>query len=153
SGRAIDDRDTSTSPRVAVINETMARRYWETPERAIGRKFAPGKKQPLIEVIGVAKNGVYTTFGESAASYYFLPLAQNYQGRITVLVRSKQSMDALAPALRREVTALDSSVPMFGLRDMPKFLNRITSAYDMGASLTGAFAVMALLLAAVGIYG
>jgi putative ABC transport system permease protein len=153
NGRAIDDRDTAKSQRVAVINETMARRYWETPERAIGRKFAPGKKQPLIEVVGVAKNGVYTSFGESATSYYFLPLAQNYQGRITVLVRSKQSMDALTPALRREVTALDPTVPLFGVRDMPKFLNRITSIYDMGASLTGTFAVMALLLAAVGIYG
>ena len=129
---------------MAVINETMARRYWETPERAIGRKFAPGKRQPLIEVVGVAKNGTYTTFGEAARSYYFTPLAQNYQGRVTVLVRSKQSPDTLMPALRRELSALDPTVPVFGVRSMPQFLNRITSLYDMGASLIGTFAVMAL---------
>ena len=153
TGRPIDDRDTGSSIPVAVINETMARRYWQTPERAIGRKFAPGRGEKPLEVIGVAKNGKYQTLGEGATSYYFVPLAQNYQGRVTVLVRSKQSVEALLPALRQQVAALDAALPIFGVRTMPQFLNRITSVYDMSASLVGTFAVMALLLAAVGIYG
>jgi predicted permease len=153
AGRPIHDRDTDSSPKVAVINETMARRYWETAERAIGRKFAPGRGEPLLEVIGVARNGMYVTFGEGATSYYFTPLAQNYQGRVTVLVRSKQSPEILMPALRQQLSALDRTVPAFGVRSMPQFLNRITSIYDMGASLIGTFAITALLLAAVGIYG
>jgi predicted permease len=153
AGRAINARDTESSPKVAVVNETMARRYWQTPERAIGRKFAPGRGEPLIEVAGVAKNGTYFAFGESASSYYFRPLTQYYQGRVTVLVRSKQSPETLMPALRRELSALDPTVPAFGVRSMPQFLNRITSLYDMGASLIGTFAIMALALAAVGIYG
>ena len=74
AGRAINSHDTDSSPLVAVINETMARRYWQTSERAIGRKFAPGRDKPLVEVAGVAKNGTYLTFGESARSYYFTPL-------------------------------------------------------------------------------
>jgi predicted permease len=153
AGRAITDRDTASSPLVAVINETMARRYWQTPEQAIGRKFAPGSGKPMVEVAGVAKNGTYTTFGEPATSYYFTPLAQNYQGRVTVLVRSKLSTDTLMPALRQQLGALDPTVPAFGVRSMPQFLNRVTSIYDMGASLIGTFAIMALALAAVGIYG
>ncbi len=153
AGRAIDDRDTESSPKVAVINETMARRYWQTPERAVGRKFAPGRSKPLVEVAGVAKNGMYVTFGESATSYYFTPLAQDYQGRVTVLVRSKQNAETLMPALRQQLSALDPTVPAFGVRSMPQFLNRVTSVYDMGASLIGTFAIMALVLAAVGIYG
>jgi putative ABC transport system permease protein len=153
AGRAITERDTASSPLVAVINETMARRYWQTPEQAIGRKFAPGSGKPLVEVAGVAKNGTYVTFGEPATSYYFTPLAQNYQGRVTVLVRSKLSTDTLMPALRRQLSALDPTVPAFGVRNMPQFLNRVTSVYDMGASLIGTFAIMALALAAVGIYG
>ena len=153
AGRAIDDRDTPASPQVAVINENMARLYWQSPERAIGRKFARGQGEKPLEVIGVAKNGTYVTFGESATSYYFTPIAQNYQGRVTVIVRSSQSVDTLMPALRREVAALDPTLPIFGVKDMPGFLNRVTSIYDMGASLTGTFALMALLLAAVGIYG
>jgi predicted permease len=153
AGRAITNRDTDSSPLVAVINETMARRYWQTPERAIGRKFAPGPDKPLMEVAGVAKNGTYMTFGENARSYYFAPLTQNYQGHVTVLVRSKQSTETLMPALRQQLSALDPTVPAFGVRNMPQFLNRVTSLYDMGASLIGTFAIMALALAAVGIYG
>ena len=153
AGRAINEHDTESSPRVAVINETMARRYWQTPERAIGHKFAPGRDKPLVEVAGVAKNGTYVTFGESATSYYFTPLAQNYQGRVTVLVRSKQSTETLMPALRQQLSVLDPTVPAFGVRSMPQFLNRVTSVYDMGASMIGTFAIMALALAAVGIYG
>jgi predicted permease len=153
AGRAITDRDTASSPLVAVINETMARRYWQTPERAIGRKFAPASGKPLVEVVGVAKNGTYVTFGEAATSYYFTPLAQDYQGRVTVLVRSKLTTDTLMPALRQQLNALDPTVPAFGVRSMPQFLNRVTSVYDMGASLIGTFAIMALTLAAVGIYG
>jgi predicted permease len=153
AGRAIDNRDTVSSPRVAVINQTMARRYWQTPERAIGHKFAPGPDKPLLEVAGVAKNGTYTTFGEPASSYYFTPLAQSYQGRVTVVVRSRQSTETLMPALRAQLSALDPTVPAFGVRNMPQFLNRVTSVYDMGASLIGTFAIIALTLAAVGIYG
>jgi ABC-type antimicrobial peptide transport system permease subunit len=57
------------------------------------------------------------------------------------------------PALRAQLSALDPTVPAFGVRNMPQFLNRVTSVYDMGASLIGTFAIMALTLAAVGIYG
>jgi ABC-type antimicrobial peptide transport system permease subunit len=59
----------------------------------------------------------------------------------------------LMPALRQQLSALDPTVPAFGVRNMPQFLNRVTSVYDMGASLIGTFAIMALVLAAVGIYG
>jgi len=153
AGRAIDDRDTASSKLVAVVNETLADRYWGSAERALGRKFAPGKEGKPLEIVGVAKNGTYTTFGEGATSFYFVPVTQNYRGRVTVLVRSKLPVDTLMPTLRREVSALDATVPVFGVRSMPQFLNRMTSTYDMGASLVGTFALMALLLAAVGIYG
>lgn len=153
AGRAIDGRDIDSAPRVAVINETMARRYWETPGRAIGRKFSTGLGQAPLEVIGVAQDGKYRTFGEPAMSYYFTSLGQDYQGHVTIIVRSKQSPETLMPVLRRELSALDPTVPSFGIRTIPQFLNRITSIYDMGASLVGTFAIMALLLTAVGIYG
>jgi predicted permease len=153
AGRPIEERDSASSRLVAVVNETLARRYWETPERAIGRRFAPGQGQPLLEVIGVAKDGKYRTYGEGVTPYYFSALAQDYQGRATILVRSKLHPDALMPAVRLQVSALDPALPIFGIRTVPQFLNRITSVYDIGAALVGTFAIMALLLAAVGIYG
>jgi len=153
AGRAIDERDADGKPLVAVINETMAERYWQSPARAIGRKFATRRGGPLKEVIGVARNGKYFSFGEGARLYYFLPLAQDYQGRTTVLLRSHRSAGSLIAAAREQVKALDPALPIYGVRDMPQFLNRIVSIYNMGASLVGTFACTALLLALVGIYG
>ena len=153
AGRGIDERDTETKPLVAVINETLARRYWDSPERAIGRKFTREKNGPPIEIIGVARDGKYGSFGEGATPYYFSALAQNYQGRTAVLVRSRENPTALMASIRRQVKALDPALPIFGVRSMPQFLNRTVSVYQMGASLVGTFACMALMLAVVGIYG
>lgn len=153
AGRPIDERDTESSRRVAVINENMARRNWQTAGNALGRRFATGKDDPWIEVVGVAQDGKYLTFGETPMAYFFLPLTQDYRGRVTFLVRSKENPDSLMATIRQEVKSLDASLPIFGVRTMPEFLNRIVSVYDTGASLVGTFAVTALLLAAIGIYG
>jgi len=153
AGRALDERDTESSRPVAVVNETIARRYWQSADGAIGRRFKTSRDGSPIEVIGVAQNGKYVTYGEPATMYYFVPLTQNYSGRTTVIVRSKLSVEALMPAIRRQVSALDPALPISGVRSMPQFLYRMLSVYSMGATLVGAFAIMALLLAAVGIYG
>jgi predicted permease len=153
AGRAIDERDTSTSKLVAVVNETMARRYWESPENALGRRFSESKGGELLEIVGVAKNGKYITYGEPAFAYVFTPIAQDYSGQLTVLLRSQQDIGALMPVVRAEVGRLDPALPLFGVRTMPQFLNRMVSTYEGGAAMVGTFAMVALLLAAVGIYG
>jgi predicted permease len=153
AGRPIDERDNESSRRVAVINEIMARRYWESSQRALGRRFATSRGGAPIEVAGVVRNGKYMTFGEGAMSYYFTPLAQEYQGHVTMLIRSSQSLETLMPAIRRQVSELDAALPIFGVRTMPQFLYRMVSIYDMGASLTTIFAIVALLLSVIGIYG
>jgi predicted permease len=153
AGRAIDERDTTDSRRVAVINETMARRYWKSPELAVGRRFRTSEKGKLIEVVGVARDGKYRSFGENATPFLFAPLTQDYSAQVEILVRSKQTEETLVPAIRQKMAELDPAVPIFGIRTMPQFLNRTMSIYEMGASLVGTFAVMAMLLAAVGIYG
>jgi putative ABC transport system permease protein len=153
AGRAIDERDTSDSRRVAVVNETLARRYWKSPELALGRRFRTSASGKLIEVVGVARDGKYQTLGENATPFLFEPLTQDYSGIVAVLVRSKQSEERLLPAIRQKVAELDPSMPIFGVRTMPQFLNRTMSIYEMGATVIGTFAIMAMLLAAVGIYG
>ena len=153
AGRGFDERDTKSARRVAVINETIARRYWHTPEKALGQRFKTAKDGPWIEVAGVAQDGKYLTLGEPPTPYFFLPLAQDYQQRVSFLVRSKETAEALVPAIRQVVSSLDATLPIFGVRTMPQFLNRIVSVYEMEASLVGVFGVTALLLAAVGIYG
>jgi predicted permease len=153
AGRGIDGRDTRLSPRVAVVNETLARRYWQTSAQAIGRRFRAQRTGPLIEVVGVARDGKYSLIGEPATSYCFLPIDQEYQGRTTVLLRSKMPPEVLISEIRSHVSALDANLPIFGIRTVPEFLNRILTVYEMGAALLGTFAATALLLAAVGIFG
>jgi ABC-type antimicrobial peptide transport system permease subunit len=153
AGRAIDQRDAASAKLVAVVNETMARRYWESPEKAIGRRFSQSKGGRMLEIVGIARNGKYMSFGESAFSYIFTPIAQDYFGQIEVVMRSKQDIAALMPVVRAEMSKLDPALPLFGVRTMPQFLNRTVSIYELGASLVGTFAIAALLLAAVGIYG
>jgi predicted permease len=153
AGRATDERDTASSKLVAVVNETMARRYWESPEKALGRKFSLSKGGRLREIIGVARNGKYFSYGESAYSYNFTPIAQDSNGQVEVLLRSKQDIAALMPVVRAEMSKLDPALPLFGVRTMPQFLSRTVSIYELGASLVGTFALTALVLAAVGIYG
>lgn len=153
AGRMIDERDTALSKPVAVVNETMARRFWDSPEKSIGRRFSRSKGGDLVEIVGVAKNGKYISFGEPAFSFVFTPIAQDYFGQIEVVLRSKQDIAALMPTVRAEMSKLDPALPLFGVRTMPQFLNRTVSIYEMGASLVGTFALTALLLAAVGIYG
>ena len=153
AGRGFDERDTESSERVAVVNETIARRYWRTPENALGKRFRTAKEGPWIQVAGVAQNGKYMTLGEPSTPYFFLPLAQNFQARVTFLVRSKEAPETLMPAVRQAVNALDPTLPLFGVRTMPQFLNRIVSVYDLEASLVSAFGVTAFLLAVVGIFG
>ncbi len=153
AGRAIDERDTDQKPLVAVVNETLARRYWRTPRTGSRPQVHDEPKGPPIEVIGVARNGKYITFGEGATPYYFVPLAQDYQGRITVLVRSHENASALLASIRQQVHAVDPALPIFGVRSMPQFLSRTVSNYQGIASLLGTFALVALLLAVIGIYG
>jgi predicted permease len=153
AGRAIDERDTAKTKLVGVINETMARRYWASPERALGHRFAQSKGGAEFEVVGVARDGKYFSFGEPAMSYVVTAVTQDHPAMLEVLLRSPQDLAALMPAVRREMSELDPSLPLFGVRSMPQFLNRTASIYNMGASLVGTFAIMAMLLAGVGIYG
>jgi len=96
--------------------ETMSTRYWQTPERAIGGRFTTRRDGPPIDVIGVARNAKYITFGEGAAPYYFVPLAQEYHGRTRMLIRSREEIGTLMTGLPQEVRALDPAPPIFGVR-------------------------------------
>ncbi len=153
AGRAIDERDTADSQKVAVVNETAARRYWGSPEKAVGGHFGGKPGSYGVQVVGVSRDGKYDSFGEGAVNHVFVPISQDYSGQVVVLMRSKLDLQALIPIARQQIAELDPQLPIFGIRTMPQFLNRMQSIYDMGASLIGTFAVMAILLAAVGIYG
>jgi predicted permease len=153
AGRAFAETDTATTPRVAVVNETMARRFWPN-EAPIGKRFRVGDAtSPETQVIGVARDGKYNLLGEPPTEYFFLPHSQHYSNQMTLVTRTAGSPAALAPAVQREIAALDRNIPIYGVKTMPMFLDRLLSLPTSVAVLGALFALVALLMASVGLYG
>jgi predicted permease len=152
-GRAFTEHDDQTAPSVVVVNETLARRFWPN-ESPIGKRVQLGSaKSPYREVVGVARDGKYFLLGEPPTEYLFVPHSQNYEGKMTLIARSSGDPENLAEAIRQEVAGLDSELPVYGVKTMPKFLDRILSGPKSIAALATIFGVVALLMAAVGLYG
>jgi predicted permease len=153
AGRGFTERDNENAPRVVVINETMARRYWPD-QNPIGKRLRlGGERNPWMEVVGVAQDGKYITLGEPPTDYLFVPFWQNYDGRMTLVVHTAGAPEAVAAGIRQEVKALDEQLPVYGVRTAPQYLDRIVSLPKIVATLVSAFGLLALALAAVGLYG
>jgi len=152
-GRGFSAQDNESAPLVAIINEAMARRYWPDQD-PIARKFRiSGPKGPFIEIAGVVKTGIYRSIGEEPIPYIYLPSAQNQAGGFTIIVKTAGNPLALAAALRAEVHGLDGNLPVFDVKTMNGHIGEAISQERMIATLLGIFGSLALILAAVGIYG
>jgi predicted permease len=152
-GRDFDARDAQPgAPPVAVINETMARRFWPNAD-AVGQSIQPGGKRPPMEIIGVARDIKYYSLAEEPQPYVYTSAAQLYTPYLTMSVRTVGDPKTLANALRKEVERLDPNVAITKLttfaelRQTPLFPSRAM------AIVSSLFGFLALLLAAVGIYG
>jgi predicted permease len=152
-GRDFNVQDNESAPRVAIINEAMARRYWPDQD-PIGKRISiSGPKGPFVEITGVVKTGTYRTIGEQPIPYIYLPLAQNRAGGFTIIARTAGNPLALAAAVRAEIHHLDGNLPVFDVKTMNDHIGEALSQERMIATLLGIFGSLALLLAAVGIYG
>lgn len=152
-GRAFTEHDDQTAPGVVVVNETLAQRFWPN-ESPLGKRVQLGSaRSPYREVVGVAKDGKYFLLGEPPTEYMFVPHPQNYDGKMTLIVRTSREPENLAEAVRQEVASLDSELPVYGVKTMPRFLDRILSGPKSIAALATIFGLIALLMAAVGLYG
>ncbi|HXV65165.1 MAG TPA: ABC transporter permease [Vicinamibacteria bacterium] len=152
AGRAFDERDHEDARPVAIVNETLANLFWPS-ESPVGRGLRTSREKPPLEVIGVARDGKYMTLGEQPRPYFFLPLRQEYSSPITILVRTRATPRSFEEGLRREVRALDPTLPVYGVKTMEEFLGRSTAGPRGLALAISLFALLALALAAVGIYG
>lgn len=151
AGREFGAGDTATSPRVAIINEAMARRFWPNDE-AVGKRFSlSGGREPFYEVVGVVRTGKYRNLREAPIPYMYLPLSQNYRPRMTIFLRG--NAEAIAPALRAAVQQIDRTLPLFDVRTLDEHLGRALAQERTNAWLVGGFALVALGLALVGLFG
>ena len=155
SGRDFNWQDSAESLPVAIVNETLARRLWPDQD-PIGKRLATvGARgaNPLKEVVGVARDAKYRTLFEDARVQMFLPLLQNYHSEASLQVRAVGNPSQLISAVQHEVGVLDKNLPVFRVRTMSEQLDSSLTPQLLAARLIGAFGVLALLLAAVGIYG
>jgi predicted permease len=154
-GRAFTDADSETSPRVAVINETMSRTFWPG-ENPIGKRFSlTSDAGPFVEIVGVARDGKYRVLAEDPQPYFYVPLTQHFTAPRTLQIHASIPLESLAPIVQREIQALDANDPIEEIQTMKESLGGTLGyfIYRLGASLAAAMGLLGLLLAVVGVYG
>jgi len=154
-GREFTAADTAGSPKVAIINETMARRYFAN-RNPIGSHFVfgSGHGRPDIEIVGVVKDSKHATAREEKRPFAYLPYAQEENlGRITFYARTDQDVAAIAPSLRREVARRDDNLPIYDLKTLSQQADESLFADRFLTFLSICFGSLAAALAAVGLYG
>jgi predicted permease len=153
-GRDFMPQDDKEESRVAIINETFARRFWPNQE-AIGKRFnfGGGPAAPFWEVIGVAADGKYDSLGEDPQPAFYRPLLRDYSTNATLVARVAGDPQAVLAALRREVQTLDPTLPLYNVETLTHHMAVPLFPARMAAIVLGSFGVLALILAAIGIYG
>ena len=154
-GRDFTPQDSANAPAVAIINETLARRFFPN-EDPIGKRLRFGDTtsdaQPC-EIVGIVKDTLIRLDDQSLRAVTYRPLAQQHSQRLTLLVHTDGNPQALFAAVRREVQALDENVPAQEIKTLDEFIAFTFWPMQMGARLVGAFGLLGLLLASVGLYG
>jgi predicted permease len=156
-GRAFtrdDERQHSTTRRYAIVNETFAATYWPG-EEPIGKRFrAYNVTEPLLEVVGVARDSKYVVVFESPRPYVYLPAVRDMSLR-TLIVRAAGDPAALAPRLEREIASIAPQMPLADLRTMSDTLEGLFGflIFRAGAVQAGGMGLLGLVLAVVGVYG
>ena len=164
AGREYDETDTATSARTLVINESMARRYWPDGN-AVGKivRFGPNAN----EVIGVVADTKHNSINERPLAQLFIPMARSEVSTLRLFVRAggdpaldpttqsprRGDPGPLVAEIRNAIRTLDPSLPVYDARTLTEHMQGAVFAQRMAADLLGAMGVLALLLAAIGLYG
>jgi predicted permease len=153
-GRLFTPQDRLGQPRVALVNETAARRFWPNGS-PVGRTIAVGQGgfHEGAEVVGVVSDVRFRTLDTAPAPDVFVPLAQSYQSRMRLFVRGRVDRQGLVNAVRQEVRALDSTLPMSEIKTMEQRVADAMWRTRVGMWLLAAFSGLALLLTAIGVFG
>ena len=154
-GRLLTSRD-SSGPPVAVINEAMARRCWPNQD-PVGRRFAPGSESrghgSWFTVVGVIADMRSTSLAEEPDLEYFFPFAMSPEPGMSLAVRTALDPLRLASAIRAAVYELDRNLPVSDVATLANSIAHSTSSRRFSTTLLGIFALLALALTSVGIYG
>ncbi|WP_348264406.1 ABC transporter permease [Telmatobacter sp. DSM 110680] len=154
AGRGFAPQDTSTSPKVGIINRSLARKRFPN-SNPIGKRFKADKKDSdWIQIVGICADTQYSDLRSAPPPQFFLPyVQQDDAGTLVYQVRTRMQPAALFPALRSAVQSVDRDLPIIDYRTQREQINATMQIERTFAALTAGFGVMALALACVGIYG
>ena len=155
AGRGFDGSDTRTSRNVAVISESLAKKYFANAN-PIGRTFEEGRNHPVkIEIVGVCADTRYHHVRAEAEPTYYTPYWQKDDGvhEATFAIRTSLASEALLPTLRDAMRQVDASLPLLDVRTQDEQIAANLMQERIFATLTGGFGILALVLACVGVYG
>ncbi len=154
-GRSFKATDTAQSPPVIIINQSMARRWWPN-ESPLGKRIKQGFPQsptPYREIVGVVGDVKQEGPDAQQLTEIFLPPTQNPDNAMTLVVRTSSDPLSLAATVEEQIHALDSNLPVARVQPMTQYFSEALARRRFSTLLLGIFGALALVLAAVGIYG
>jgi putative ABC transport system permease protein len=151
-GRTFTDRDSATGQPVAIVNQTVASRYWPGQD-PIGKHLANSRDMLQREVVGVVADVKFNALNVANSEEMYVPLAQIPWPATALIVRSQTSSQSLVPAVRAKIAELDPNLPVIGISSMEDVLSASVAQPRIIMEFAGVFAGFALLLSAIGIYG
>jgi putative ABC transport system permease protein len=151
-GRAFTAADTAQSRPVVIVNETTARRYWPGAD-PIGKHLMNSRDRVQREVVGVAADVKFRSLDAPNIEEMYLPLAQSPWPSMTVLVRSPADAGPIVAAVRQELARLDPDIAVSGVQSLDEIVSGSVAQPQLVERVVAVFAVLALVLASIGIYG
>ncbi len=151
AGRDFDERDVMKAPEVTIINQEMARRYWPD-EDPIGKRLAVGNG-PWRTVVGIVGDVKQSALDVETKPEMFWPYYQMGLQFATIVVRTTSEPEAMTAAVRSEIQAIDKDLPVYKIKTMDQIVSESVSSGRLNMLLLGTFGGLALVLAAVGLYG
>lgn len=152
AGRDFSETDTDKAPPVAIVNEALAKKFWPG-QNPVGKRLNTGTTDSAEVVVGVAKTGKYFSLGETPALMVYFPETQNYESAAALVVRTQIDPDASIASVRAEVQKLDPELAVYGAKTLREHMKLSLFPLHAAAAAVGSFALLAMILAAIGIYG
>jgi putative ABC transport system permease protein len=152
AGRQFTNEDDARSSRVAIINETFARQGWPD-QNPVGKVFKTGLGDEPVKVIGVMRDTRGGRWFEEKTCAVYFPLAQKYEGEMTLLLRAVTKPELLIAAVRHEIRKLDPKLLVYNVKTLEQYRRDLLFRERLRAALIGGFGLLALTLASLGLYG
>jgi hypothetical protein len=152
AGRSFEDRDDESAAPVAIVNATLANKYWSNAANALGKRIrvADGEWRT---VVGVANDIKYIRINESPRPYVYLPFLQSYRSSMILHTRGPGSADVLVDQARAQVMALDANLPILYAKRLEDRMGGALLLFNLMASMLFVFGLAGMALAALGTYG